>query len=57
MLYGTITGVDKPVSRLVLGTMIINRGDRERSFALLDAAVAAGITTLDCAHVYAGGDS
>lgn len=57
MLHAPIAGVDKPVSRLVLGTMIVNRGERERSFALLDAAVAAGINTLDCAHVYGGGDS
>lgn len=57
MQYATIVGVEKPVSRLVLGTMIINRGEREKSFALLDAAVAQGITALDCAHVYAGGDS
>jgi len=57
MQYGSIIGLDKPVSRLVLGTMMINRGEREKSFALLDAAIAQGVTTLDCAHVYAGGDS
>jgi aryl-alcohol dehydrogenase-like predicted oxidoreductase len=57
MQYATIAGVEKPVSRLVLGTMIVNRGEREKSFALLDAAATQGITALDCAHVYAGGDS
>ncbi len=57
MHYGNIAGVDKPVSRLVLGTMIINRSERDKSFALLDAAVTQGVTALDCAHVYAGGDS
>lgn len=56
-LHARIAGVDKPVSRLVLGTMIVSRGERERSYALLDAAIDQGITTLDCAHVYAGGDS
>ncbi len=57
MQYAPITGLDKPVSLLVLGTMIINRGERERSFALLDAAVDLGLTALDCAHGYGGGDS
>lgn len=57
MLYGRVAGVDRPVSRLVLGTMIIHTERLEESFALLDAAVAAGINTLDCAHVYGGGAS
>ncbi|HOX37890.1 MAG TPA: aldo/keto reductase [Candidatus Brocadiia bacterium] len=57
MRYGEVKGVGKPVSRLVLGTMIINRRERDKSFALLDDAFALGCTTLDCALVYAGGDS
>jgi len=57
MQYGTIEGVDKPVSRLVLGTMIISSREQEQSDALLDAAFAQGCTTLDTAHVYGGGYS
>ncbi len=57
MLYGSVRGIDKPVSRLVLGTMIINTRELEKSFALMDAAFELGCTTLDTAHVYAGGDS
>ena len=57
MLYGNVRGIDKPVSRLVLGTMIINTRELEKSFALMDAAFELGCTTLDTAHVYAGGDS
>ena len=57
MQYGRVPGVEIPISRLVLGTMIINRQQRERSFALLDAAFELGCTALDTAHVYAGGDS
>lgn len=53
----TVPGVDKPVSRLVLGTMIINTGVQKESNALMDAAIENGFTTLDCAHVYGGGDS
>ena len=57
MQYGSIAGVNKPASRLVLGTMIISIQERERSFGLLDAALELGCTTLDTAHVYAGGNS
>jgi len=57
MQYGTIDGVDKPVARLVLGTMIVSIQERERSFALLDAVLEQGGNTLDTAHGYAGGNS
>jgi len=57
MPYGAVPGVEKPVSRLVLGTMIINRQERQKSFALLDAAFELGCTALDTAHVYGGGES
>lgn len=52
-----IPGVEKPLSRVVLGTMVVDIRQKERSFALLDAAFNAGINTLDTAHVYAGGNS
>jgi aryl-alcohol dehydrogenase-like predicted oxidoreductase len=57
LMNGTISGVTKPVSRLVLGTMIISVRDLGRSFELLDAAFELGYTAFDTAHVYAGGDS
>ena len=57
MQYATIEGVDKPVSRLVLGTMIISDQEGERSFALLDATFELGGNTLDTAHGYGGGHS
>ena len=57
MNYGSIRGVDKPVSRLVLGTMIINTKQLDMSFALMDAVTEQGCTTFDTAHVYAGGES
>jgi aryl-alcohol dehydrogenase-like predicted oxidoreductase len=64
MEYGTIQGVEKPVSRFVLGTMIItdqvevsDKGgwthlNRQGSFDLLDAVYEQGCTTFDTAHVY-----
>lgn len=57
MEYRTITNIEKPVSRLVLGTMIISDLEPERSFKLLDDAFALGCTTLDTAHGYGGGHS
>jgi aryl-alcohol dehydrogenase-like predicted oxidoreductase len=52
MLYSKVAGIDKPLARLVLGTMIINSQELEKGFALLDAAVDLGYTTIDTAHVY-----
>ena len=47
MKYGTISGLDKPVSRLVLGCADL------KDTALLDAAVDAGVNALDTAHAEA----
>jgi len=57
MQYGRVESVDKRVSRLVLGTMIISDEAQERSSALLDAVVAHGGNALDTAHGYGGGHS
>jgi aryl-alcohol dehydrogenase-like predicted oxidoreductase len=58
MQFGTIDGVSKPISRVVLGSMILDlRNKKDQSFALLDAAQELGCTTLDLANVYAGGES
>ena len=57
MDYGHVEGVEKPISRIVLGTMIITAKEPERSFRLLDSAVDLGCTTFDAAHIYAQGES
>lgn len=49
------TNFSKNLSRVVLGTMIVHDSEREKSFALLDAALDAGITAFDLAWVYGGG--
>jgi aryl-alcohol dehydrogenase-like predicted oxidoreductase len=57
--YGRVPGVEKPVARIVQGTVMIrseDEGDEERSFALLDEVFAQGGTTFDTAHQYGGGD-
>ena len=57
MQYAHISGIDKPISRLVQGTMMLNSSNQEESFALLDAVYALGCRTFDTAHVYGGGQS
>ena len=57
MNYGRIPGVEKPVARIVQGTVMIRSDDKERSFVLLDEVFAQGGTTFDTAHQYGGGDS
>jgi len=56
MQYGTIPGVDKPVSRLVQGTVPLSSADLEASFALLDDTFELGCRTYDTAHGYGNGD-
>ncbi len=47
-----------PASRLAFGTMQFGgRADRDASQAMFDAALAAGITHFDTAHVYTNGAS
>jgi aryl-alcohol dehydrogenase-like predicted oxidoreductase len=57
MKYGYVAGIEKPVSRLVQGSMMISSQDLAGSFALLDGIYALGCTAFDLAHVYGGGDT
>lgn len=56
MEYGTIPGLDKPLSRLVQGTVPLSSEDEPGSMALLDAVFAHGCRTFDTAHGYGEGD-
>ncbi len=55
MEYGTVAGIDKPVSRLVQGTIPLTESDVPGSLALLDAVYEHGCRTFDTAHGYGGG--
>jgi aryl-alcohol dehydrogenase-like predicted oxidoreductase len=58
MRYGEISGVNKPVARVVQGsTMIGSDLDEAQSFALLDQVYELDCNTIDTAHVYSGGES
>lgn len=56
MRYGKVPGIEKPVSRLVQGTVMVSTKRLDESFALLDAVFELGCTTFDTAHGYGGGD-
>jgi aryl-alcohol dehydrogenase-like predicted oxidoreductase len=56
MEYGTLPGVDKRISRLVQGTIMLSSKRLEESFALLDGVYEQGGTAFDTAHGYGNGD-
>ncbi len=57
MEYGTIAGVDTPVSRLIQGCVMISTEDPDGAMALLDGVYECGCTAFDTALVYGGGGS
>lgn len=57
MKYGSIPGVEKPVSRLVQGIIQVDRNDEAKGFAQLDSAFASGINCVDTAYIYGNSDA
>ena len=57
MEYTRIDGVDKPVARLMQGTVMLSSETPDDNRRLLDALFENGYTTFDTAHGYGGGDS
>ena len=57
MRYLSIPGIDKPISRIALGSVSFTPETYVRAAELLDAFVAAGGTCVDTAHVYGRGAS
>lgn len=55
MRYGKLEGVDKPLSRLIQGTLMLARVSEEQAFELLDAVYEAGCRAFDTAPVYGRG--
>jgi aryl-alcohol dehydrogenase-like predicted oxidoreductase len=55
MEYGSLKGIDKPLSRLVQGTIPLRDSDLDASFALLDGVYEAGGRAFDTAHSYGNG--
>ena len=57
MRFGQVPGIEKPISRVVHGTIVANSKELEASHALLDYVWDVGCTTFDTAHVYGNGDN
>jgi len=56
MNYGKIKGIDKKVSRLIIGTMDFNNRERLDEYVeMLDYAYELGINAIDTAQGYGGG--
>ena len=55
MRFGRVSGISKPSSTLVQGTVMLP-GDDAQTHALLDAVLELGCNTFDTGHEYAGGD-
>ncbi len=55
MEYGTIEGMDKKISRILHGTMMLREDDLKGGFDLLDGVWALGVNGFDCAYIYGGG--
>lgn len=56
MIYGSISGIKKKVSRLVQGTMMIKKFENRNFMLLLDSIYKLGCTTFDTAHAYSQGE-
>ncbi len=52
MIYGTIDGIENPISRVFLGTASVPMLDGENMDALLDGAMERGVNAFDCARSY-----
>lgn len=57
MEYITVQGLQKPLSRLALGTMVFAPNNLPHAFGVLDAFLEHGGTLIDTAHGYGGGAS
>ena len=60
MKYGRIKGINKDISRIILGGMILQpdtNGSIERAFSIMDEALDAGINIIDSARVYGASES
>jgi aryl-alcohol dehydrogenase-like predicted oxidoreductase len=57
MQYGHIAGIDKPISRIIQGGMMLIPPEDNPSwpFDLLDEVYATGVNAFDLAYVYGGG--
>ena len=56
MRYGNVPGIEKPISRLVQGSIMMSTQNFEAGAALFSRIVELGCTCFDTAHDYGNGD-
>lgn len=57
MQYGNVNGVDKQVSRIGQGLMMVKTAEQDWTNELLDSVFELGINVFDSSHIYGGGES
>src|SRR6185503_14173097 len=57
MQYGEIAGVDRPISRVVLGSIGLDANDPAHVGSMIERYLERGGNMIDTANVYAGGRS
>ena len=57
MNYGQIAGLDRPVSRVVLGSIGLNNNDPSHVASMIEAYLERGGNMIDTANIYGGGKS
>ncbi len=55
MIYGNVAGLEQPVSRVVLGSIMLDHNQLPYSFGMLDYFFEQGGNCIDTAYVYGGG--
>ena len=57
MKYGTVPGIEKPVSRIGQGCMMLRSGEgQEETNRILDTVWETGVCLFDHSHIYGGGE-
>ena len=57
MEYNKINGVEKPIARLLQGTVMLKASERDKYRKLFDRLFERGFTTFDTAHGYGRGEA
>ena len=55
MKYGRVPGIDRDITRLVQGSVMLSPDRLDEGFAILDGVYEAGIRALDSSHIYGSG--
>lgn len=57
MQYGSVAGINKPISRIVQGIVQVPVNEEEKAFAYLDMMFEMGVNCVDTARIYGNSDA